>query len=161
RLAYLFAMNREFVKAAIACLGLRRIAESADSDQLHYKALYLAAWILKQMDGPDDLLMPRAAAEIRDISALSQVVEAQHVSEWRKNDESRIKSLFQISGIFELGRRYRRALSLFERARKKAEGDSNKTELFFFVNGRTARLQLLLHRTSVAVSLFRSVINHN
>jgi hypothetical protein len=160
RLAYLATRHREMNKAAIACLGLRRAADKANSDELQYLCLYVAGWALGRMEFKEDLLIPRNAAEIRDIFAFSESIDSKHIEEWKSNDRLKIKSYLQISAIFELQERYKRALSLLSKAKAQIplEPGPNERKMTFLLNSRISRLQLVVGQVSEATALFTDVL---
>jgi tetratricopeptide (TPR) repeat protein len=159
RLAFTSVERKRFAQAAIACCGLRRLAESTSSDQYHWLCLYLASWTVKQIGVHDDLLTPPQDVGFRDICALSESVPAEFLKEWRENDKANVKAVIQISAIFELEKRYKRALAQLE----KAKGILVKTLppnalLHFVLNSKMARLHLLLGHGVDAANEMREVI---
>jgi Cap4 dsDNA endonuclease len=160
RLAYTAAQSKKMTQAAVACLGLRRLAEKEDSDQFHWLCLYLANWIIGQIAPPEDLLTPQSAADFRDISALSETVPDQFLNEWRENDKSKVKSYIQISSILELERHYKRALHLLQKATIEARAAAFVSDPAFYwmLNVKMGRLYFLINRGAAAAKLFREAI---
>jgi hypothetical protein len=159
RLAYTSVERKNFTQAAIACCGLRRLAESASSDQYHWLCLYLAAWTVKQIGVQDDLLTPNQDVGFRDICALSETVPEELLREWRENDKANVKTLFQISAIFELAKRHKRALTQLEKAKEILVKTLPTDALLHFVsNSKMGRLHLLLGRSVDAANEIRNVI---
>jgi tetratricopeptide (TPR) repeat protein len=160
RLAYLYAESGQPIKAAITCLGLQRLAEKSDSDQLAYLSLIVAAWIVKSIDFKDDPLIPLPGAGIRDISALSEPVDEPGLKKWLDGDKLKVKAYFQISAVFELKGSYKRAEVLLRRISARAESSDTKPALLNLVCSRLMRLELLLGRHFEAALLFHEVISN-
>lgn len=162
RLAYLATRNQEITKAAIACLGLRRVADKINSDELQYLCLYIAGWALGKIESKDDFLIPRNTVEIRDIFALSETIDPKHIEEWKSNDGLTIKSYLQIAAIFELQGRYKRALALLSKAKAQTpiEPGPNETKLTFILNSRISRLQLAAGQIPEATELFMDALTY-
>jgi hypothetical protein len=118
RLAFTSVERKNFTQTAIACCGLRRLAENAGSDQYHWLCLYLASWTVKQIGVHDDLLTPPQDVGFRDICALSEAVPDESLKEWRENDKANVKTVIQISAIFELEKQYKRAFAQLKKAKR-------------------------------------------
>jgi hypothetical protein len=159
RLAYTSVERKNFMQAAIACCGLRRLAERAGSDQYHWLCLYLAAWAVKQVGVPDELTPPQDVG-FRDISALSESVPEESLKEWRESDKAKVKALIQISAIFELEKQYERALGQLEKAKGTLGALTSEASLRFLLNTRTTRLYLLLGHSLHAANDTREFIDY-
>jgi tetratricopeptide (TPR) repeat protein len=159
RLVYTSVERRNFMQAAIACCSLRRLAEREASDQYHWLCLYLAAWTVKQI-GVHDELMPSQDVGFRDISALSENVPDEFLKEWRESDKANVKALIHISAIFEIEKRYERALGQLKKAKRTLSALSSEAPLRFVLASKTARLHLLLERSPDAASDTREFIDY-
>lgn len=90
---------------------------------------------------------------------MSESVPPESLEEWRENDKANVKALIQISAIFELEKRYKRASARLEKAKRILVATLPTQELLHLVlNPKMGRLHLLLGHSIDAANEMREVI---
>ncbi|HEY6347575.1 MAG TPA: hypothetical protein VIY49_39295 [Bryobacteraceae bacterium] len=115
RLAYAYAEHGALRKAAIACLGLFRVAALVPTGAIDPLAGMVAGWVLAHFPQSDPLLSS-GNVQIRNSAALSETITPEKMSEWREYDPFRAKAPTLVGAIFEKLEDWRRSERLYRKA---------------------------------------------
>ena len=165
RMAYAYALDGEWRKAAVSCFGLCKTAQSEDSDALYCLAATVAAWVLSCLDYSDPAI-PKNDVQIRDSSALSDEIPLEQVQAYRESDPFKTKGIILVATIFELlGQSHdlRRSEFLFRRALGVVEGVGESHPQYldasYALRLRIARLEIQQGRFSEAAGSFKAALS--
>jgi hypothetical protein len=128
RLAYAYAKEGLLKKAAIACLGLSRLAASTPSGALDPLAGTVAGWVLGFFPQSDPMV-PTGAVHLPNSAALSERVTPEKMADWRGYDPFRAKAITLVASIFERLEDWKRSELLYRKALDLIPGPENATKL--------------------------------
>ena len=163
RLAYAYAEHGALKKAAIACLGLCRIAASAHSDPLNLLSAHMAGWVIQHFSYSDPAI-PKINVEIRDSNALSDPVSVDQLNTWRDLDPFSTRGIVLAATLFELLGDWRRSEFLFQKAldtvrRSDVTAKSFRETAYVYLL-RLARIHLRRRKSTQAATELKEALEY-
>jgi tetratricopeptide (TPR) repeat protein len=163
RLAYAYAEHGALKKAAIACLGLCRIAASAHSDPLNLLSAHMAGWVIQHFSYSDPAI-PKIKVEIRDSNVLSDPVSVDQLNTWRDLDPFSTRGIVLAATLFELLGDWRRSEFLFQKAldivRRSDVTTKSFRETAYVYLLRLARIHLRRRKLSEAATELKGALEY-
>ena len=163
RLAYAYAEDGALRKAAIACLGLSRVAESSHSDALDLLSGHVAGWVIQHFSYSDPAT-PKFDVKIRDSVALSEPLSVDQLRAWRDLDPFSTRRIVLVATQFELLKDWRRSEFLYQKAmtilrRSEVSAKSYRAAAYVYMF-RLARIHIWRGKLALAATELKEGFEH-